>query len=55
MENIEKLRLNPSQNMHSEIILSKVPKGLHRKRLSSCMNFIQENNKRGKLVELRSD
>ena len=55
MENIEKLRLNPSQNMHSEIILSKVPKGLHRKRLSSSMNFMQENNMRGKLVELRSD
>ena len=44
--------------MHSEIILSKVPKSLHRKRLSSSMNFMQENNMLGmlgKLVELRSD
>ena len=41
--------------MHSEIILSKVPKNLHRKRLSSSMNFMHENNMLGKLVELRSD
>ena len=41
--------------MHSEIILSKVPKSLHRKHLSSSMNFMQENNMLGKLVELRSD
>ena len=44
--------------MHSEIILSKVPKSLHGKRLSSSMNFMQENNMLGmlgKLVELRSD
>ena len=33
--------------MHSEIILSEVPKSLHRKRLSSSMNFMQENNMLG--------
>ena len=43
--------------MHSEMILSKVSKSLHRKRLSSTMNFTQDNNmlQVGKLVELRSD
>ena len=39
MENIQKLRLNPSQNMHSEIILSKGPKRLHRKRLFIIYEF----------------
>ena len=41
--------------MYSETILSKVPKSLHRKRLSSSMNFMQENNMLGKFVEVRSD